>query len=164
MIGEKNHYLPFCDAFKKETSESERPSLVEANRKQKPLPFSASTQHRVESCYDVKMGESCTRSAQHIVESCYNVKKGESCARSMITVQGGKNSVFPQRNPVFPRCLWCNTTLPELFIREHYCSDTTWKRILLGYEPICTCEDEDVRMNSILHVCAKEKNLQTKFS
>ncbi len=28
MIGEKDHYLPFCDAFKKKTTERDRPSLA----------------------------------------------------------------------------------------------------------------------------------------
>ncbi len=45
MIGEKDHYLPFCDAFEKKTSESDRPSLTKTDKRPKPLPFSASIQH-----------------------------------------------------------------------------------------------------------------------
>ena len=45
MLGEKDHYLPFCDAFKTKTSESDRPSLAKTDKRPKPLPFSASVQH-----------------------------------------------------------------------------------------------------------------------
>ena len=44
MLGMKDHYLPFCDALKKKTSENDRPSLAKADKRPKPLPFSASVQ------------------------------------------------------------------------------------------------------------------------
>ena len=45
MLREKDHYLLFCDAFKKKNSESNRPSHAKADKRRKPLLFSASVQH-----------------------------------------------------------------------------------------------------------------------
>ncbi len=69
ILGEKDHYLPFCDAFKKKTTERDRPSLAykiltrSQNHYHSQHVYNTST--ILESCCKVKnatFGGSCTLS------------------------------------------------------------------------------------------------------
>ncbi len=65
MLGEKDHYLPFCDAFKKKTTERDRPSLATRSQNHYHSQHVYNTSTILESCCKVKnstFGGSCTQS------------------------------------------------------------------------------------------------------
>lgn len=137
MLGEKDHYLPFCVAFKKNTSECDRPSLAKTSKKLKPLPFSASVQH-VKNIGVMLQCEECD-----LWRLLYSKRK--------LSVQD-KTEIQSFLDDIAYTCgaTLQDLNLPEKFscvyIREHSCSDPVEKLYYsAGYAPICIyCAEEDV--------------------
>ena len=141
---EKDHHFPFCDTFQSKILKVIALHLSKQREKPKPLSFSPSVQHTVESCYNVEDEESCTQSV-----ICSRQKKIYIYI-FLTVVQHYKSLLFQRSFHVF---MSESTNVLTLYDKESSA----------GYEPICSCEDEDVQDNnefsiSYSRLCQRKKN------